>query len=175
MARPRKPTAVKVLQGTARKDRLKQHEPKPEGKTTPPRFLNRYARAEWKRIVPELDRLGLFTKVDRASLAAYCQAYGRWVETENKINALTLKAENTIDKEGNHGDASNAYLLKTQAGNVIISPLLSIANRAMDQMHEFANEFGLSPVSRSRIDATPKGKEKSDFEKLLEGVPPSEL
>jgi P27 family predicted phage terminase small subunit len=165
MPRPRKPTKLKKLEGNRGKRPLNENEPEPQGKTTPPKWLNRHAKNEWKRIVPELEALGLATKVDRASLAAYCQVYGRWVEVENKINELTSKATES------GGDASNAYLLKTQAGNVIISPLLSVANRCLEQMHTFANEFGLSPVSRSRITATAKPKEEADpLEKLLKGV-----
>ena len=157
-----------LREGEPNKSRINYNEPQPTGKTTPPRFLNRHARNEWKRIVPELDALGLFTKVDRASLAAYCQAYGRWVEVENTINKLTNKE---ID---GGGDVSKAYLLKTQAGNVIISPLLSVANRCMEQMRVFLVEFGMTPVSRSRINAQPKEKEVDPMEKLLNEIPDSE-
>lgn len=41
--------------------------------------------AEWKRIAEALNRIGLLTQVDRAALAAYCQAYGRWMEAERKL------------------------------------------------------------------------------------------
>ena len=32
-----------------------------------------------------LDEIGLLTQVDRAVLAAYCQAHGRWVEAGRKL------------------------------------------------------------------------------------------
>jgi P27 family predicted phage terminase small subunit len=161
MSRIPKPTSYKILSGEPNKSRINFNEPQPTGKTTPPKFLNHWAKNEWKRIVPELERLGLFTKVDRASLAAYCQVYGRWVETENKINELTTKAIES------GGDASNAYLLKTQAGNVIISPLLSVANRCLEQMKTFLVEFGMTPVSRSRINLAQKDKDIDPLEELL--------
>lgn len=119
-------------------------------KTTMPKFLNRHAKAEWKRITPELEAAGLLTKIDRSSLAAYCQAYGRWVDTENKIQAIISKAE----EQGK--DSTNAYLLTTAQGNIIISPLLSVANRCLEQMHTFLCEFGMTPASRSRISAAAK-------------------
>lgn len=165
MRKPHRPTAIKILQGEPNKDRINYNEPQPEGTTTVPRWLNRQAKTEWKRIVPELYRLGLLTKIDRSSLAAYCQAYGRWVQVENKINALIKKQA--------EGDEANAYLLKTQAGNIIISPLLSVANRCLDQMKTFLVEFGMTPISRTRLEMKPEDK-KDDMENLLNEVPMSE-
>ena len=156
-----RPTQIKILEGEKNKNRINYNEPQPTGKTTSPKFLNRHARNEWRRVVPELERLNLFTKIDRASLAAYCQAYGRWVETEFKLNELTAKAIES------GGDASNAFLLKTQAGNVIISPLLSVANRCLEQMHTFLIEFGMTPVSRTRISTVNKAETGDALEDLL--------
>jgi P27 family predicted phage terminase small subunit len=169
MARHPRPTVIKKLQGEPNKNRINNNEPQPQGKTTPPRFLNRYAKNEWKRLYKELENLDLLKNVDRMAFAEYCQAVGMLVETENKINELTEKAIKT------GGDASNAYLLKTQAGNVIISPLLSIRNRLIEQVHMLGCEFGMTPVSRSRINVQPKPKEEDPMEKLLSSVPNSEL
>jgi phage terminase small subunit len=36
---------------------------------------------EWKRIVPELDRLGVLTSVDGAVIEAHCVTYGEIVAT----------------------------------------------------------------------------------------------
>ncbi len=151
MARIPRPTKMKILEGEKNKDRINIHEPQPrDGRPTCPDFLSRPAKAEWKRIVPELEAMGLLTKVDRTALAAYCQAYGRWYEAENKIKKLEKQL---LD---NNKDAADAYLLKTQAGNVIISPLLSVANRCMEQMKSFMVEFGMTPACRSRISANPQ-------------------
>jgi len=159
----KKPTALHKLEGDIHKERWPKNEPQPQGATTVPKFLNKHAKNEWKRIAPELERLGLLTKVDRSTFAAYCQAYGRWVETEYRLNELTDKALET------NNDASNAYLLKTQAGNIIISPLFSVANRCLEQMRIFGTEFGLTPVSRSRINITPKPEGIDAMEALLSG------
>ncbi len=35
------------------------------------------SKAEWKRLAQEMHRLGIISQLDRAALAAYCQAYGR--------------------------------------------------------------------------------------------------
>ena len=43
------------------------------------------AKAEWKRLARYLHDLGIISELDRSALAAYCQAYGRWVEAERKL------------------------------------------------------------------------------------------
>jgi len=169
MPRVTKPTVLKKLEGDIHKERFPKNEPQPQGATSIPKFLNRWAKNEWKRITPELERLGLLTKIDRTHLAAYCQAYGKWVEVENKINELS---EIEIKKSGN---ASMAYLLKTQAGNVIISPLMSVSNRCVEQMGAFAKEFGMTPVSRTHLNSVPKEKEVDPMERLLQDAPMREL
>jgi len=75
---PPKPTALKLFAGTFRKDRAPKREPKPaqtKGFPKPPSFLGQIAKQEWRRVVPELHKLGILTKVDRAALAAYCESY----------------------------------------------------------------------------------------------------
>ena len=37
--------------------------------------------------MPELEAAGLLARADRAALAAYCQAWARWVEAEQKIQS----------------------------------------------------------------------------------------
>lgn len=161
MARIPRPTKMKILNGEPNKNRINRKEPQPISlKTTCPAHLKGSARSEWKRITPELEAMGLFSKIDRAALAAYCQAYGGWVEVSKRINEIqdeALKANK---------DSTNAYLLKTQAGNVIISPLLSVRNRFMEQMRQFLSEFGMTPVSRSRINIEKESKE-DDLDKFL--------
>ncbi|WP_428939684.1 phage terminase small subunit P27 family [Fontivita pretiosa] len=103
---------------------------------TCPAHLKGEARREWKRIVPELRKLGLLTRIDRAALAAYCQAWGRWVEAEAKLQ-------------------ETGVVIRTKQGNVIHNPYLGVANTAMKLIHKFLTEFGLTPVSRTRVHLAP--------------------
>ena len=50
-----------------------------------PTHLSPEAREEWDRVAGELYDLGVLSAVDRAALAAYCQAYGRWVAAEREL------------------------------------------------------------------------------------------
>ena len=86
-----KPTRLKLIEGNPGKRPLNKHEPKPEPKVpTCPAHLCPAAKAEWKRLSRELFVLGIVTALDRAALAAYCQAYGRWAEAERKLKETPM-------------------------------------------------------------------------------------
>ncbi len=128
-----KPTRLKALAGNPGKRPLNRHEPQPRsGLPRCPTQLSEEAKREWKRISQELERLGLLTVLDRAALSAYCQAWGRWIEAEERLRQ--------------HG-----VIVKSPNGFPVQSPYLAVANKAMAQMGKLLVEFGLSPSSRSRI------------------------
>jgi P27 family predicted phage terminase small subunit len=142
--RPPKPTHLKILQGNPGKRALPKNEPKPEATIPiPPDHLSNYAMEEWKRIAPQLEKLGLISRIDRTALAAYCQTYGRWVDAEEKL-------------------LNTGLIMKTKDGNIIQNVLLGIANRALLLMHRYMVEFGMTPSSRARLGGagTPKSEKK---------------
>ena len=80
-----KPTALKRYNGNPGKRPLNLAEPiPPDGLPDCPDHLSDSARTEWHRLAAVLHGMGIFTTVDRAALAAYCQTYGRWVEAEER-------------------------------------------------------------------------------------------
>ena len=103
---------------------------------TCPAHLNPSAKAEWKRLASEMQRLRILSQLDRAALAAYCQAYGRWVEAERQLKETPT-------------------LIRLPSGYIQPSPWLSIANKQLELMHKYLSELGLSPVSRSRVNKLP--------------------
>jgi P27 family predicted phage terminase small subunit len=164
-----KPLELKKLEGDIHKGRWPKNEIQPpEGKTTMPKFLNQHARNEWKRLAPRLYAMGLLNPNYRADFANFCQSWGMLVDVENKLKELNKKALES------GGDSSNAYLLRTQAGNVIISPLLSIRHRLQEQVHTLGCQFGLTPVSRGQINLVPILEEEDPMEKLLREIPDRE-
>ena len=96
-----------------------------------PDHLSPDARKEWRRIATPLHRAGVLTVFDRAALAAYCQAWARWIEAERKL-------------------AETPTLIKAPSGYPIQSPWLSIANKQLELMNRFMGELGLSPSARGR-------------------------
>lgn len=97
-----------------------------------PAHLSEVAYREWRRLATPLFEASILTLADRAALAAYCQAWARWVEAEIRL-------------------AETPTLLKTPSGYVQQSPWLSVANKQMDLMGRFMGELGLTPSARSRI------------------------
>ena len=154
-----KPTKLKILEGNPGKRPLNKFEPQPKVENPScPSFLCYEARVEWKRIVPKLMALGLISRIDRAALAAYCQAYGRWVKAEKALKAVEDKFKNV--------NAGGGLCYQTPKGYWVTQPLVSVANKALEQMHKFLIEFGMTPASRTRISM--KSSESDDpLDKLL--------
>ena len=118
-----KPTRLKAIEGNPGKRPLTRNEPKP----TPvapscPSWLDTEAKAEWRRVAPELERLGLLTLVDRAALTGYCLAWSHLVT-----------AEKAMQPEGH------------------ISPHFTVFKASLQAVRAFCTEFGLTPSSRGRM------------------------
>ena len=118
-----------------------------------PAHLLPEARKEWKRITPELERYGLISKLDRAALALYCQAYARWVWAELQLqqaaaDAATRRAE--AEAKGQIWAGGDGYTVPTPNGHMTYSPHWVIANKAMEQVNKYLADFGLSPTNRGR-------------------------
>ena len=97
-----------------------------------PVHLNRAAAVEWRRVAKALHEAGVLTTFDRAALAAYCQAYGRWVEAEERLRETSM-------------------LIRTPSGHVQQSPLLGIVHKQLEIMGRYMVELGMTPAARSRV------------------------
>ena len=146
------PTALKELEGNPGKRPLNENEPKPQKKApTCPKWLEPEAKKEWRRLAKQMEEIGILTRVDMAAFAGYCQAYARWKEAEEFISQ--------------HGT-----IVKTPSGYYQQLPQVSIAQTYLKIMNRFAEQFGLTPASRSRIVAADVGKYSEDeMEKILNG------
>jgi len=128
-----KPTYLRILEGNRSRRPLNENEPKVKaGLPEPPKFLMGEALAEWRRVADELVALGIMAKAYRAALAAYCQAWARWVEAEGHLK-------------------DEAMIYKTSTGYPVINPWWTVSNRAQEKMETFLTHFGLSPAAMSRI------------------------
>ena len=141
MPQPRKPTALRIIEGNREKRPIPKNEPKPRRAIpVPPAHLDAYALDEWNRITPELDAIGMLTAIDGTALAGYCVCVSRWRQAEEAIQRMKKRDALT-----------SALMIKTTNGNAIQNPLIGVANRAMLMAIRFAGEFGMSPAARARL------------------------
>ena len=152
--RPPKPTVIKILEGNPGKRPINKNEPKPKPIAPKcPSWLkkDKVAHAEWKRVVPKLEKLGLLTEVDGAALEGYCKAYSRWVEAETQMDQL----KSTVFKP----NKDTNYIQQL--------PQVSIAQKYLAVVKAFCSEFGLTPSARSRMTLPGQVEEEDPMEALL--------
>ena len=101
------------------------------GRPTMPGDLPTEAKAEWRRVVPELERMAYITRLDRALLIRYCTAWADWLELDAQL-------------------AQTGRLVKGRDGNWVRNPLWLLRRDAEQTATELARQLGLTPDSRVR-------------------------
>jgi P27 family predicted phage terminase small subunit len=140
------PTHLKLVRGTARRDRINQAEAKPRmGALTPPAHLSARAKAAWKAVAPKLQRLGLLTELDNWALAAACEAYADLAAARAALKAA---------------GGGLTYESATPTGVIVRPrPELRMISDADRRFRQWLTEFGLTPAARSRVTADPPREE----------------
>jgi P27 family predicted phage terminase small subunit len=146
-----KPTKQKKLSGNPGRRPLPP-EPKLEaGIPTCPDWLSQEGKEEWRRLIPQLKKARMLVAIDRAALAACCQA---WAEFE--IATKTLDKEGRIIDEpivrgGEQiGTIKKAHPAKKQQAD------------ALSRLKSLLIEFGLTPASRSKAAAGGEPENRDD-------------
>jgi phage terminase small subunit len=131
-----------------------------------PQHLLPAARKEWKRIAPELEKLGLISKIDRAALALYCQEYAWWAwheaclqrdiasASEKQAAFEAARAEVVARGEqwtGGEWAGGNGYMIETPNGNLTYNPHWVGRNKSAEKLSRFQAMFGMSPSARGRV------------------------
>jgi P27 family predicted phage terminase small subunit len=139
-----KPSVLRALEG----QRVNKQEPKPDRTISRcPMWLEGEAKTEWNRIVPELQRLRLLTKVDITALIGYCQSWARYVEAEQYLS-------------------KNDTVFVTETGYMQQVPQVGMAQKYLKLCQSFMTEFGLTPSSRAKL-SIPGENVDDDMEKFL--------
>ena len=153
---PRKPTAKKVAEGTYRADRAPANEPQPSTERPRcPSWLRQTAKDFWARLLPELESQGCLGRIDGTILSRYCEMWARWVAASKVLQA-----------EG------ETYTVRTSTGTVVRKrPEVDIVKELDAAMRRTEVEFGMSPASRTKIEATtPQVIEDTSKRKFFEVV-----
>lgn len=151
------PANVHMLRGNASKksldELLGQFNPEVDIPDCP-RHLWQEAKKEWRRVCPELEKYGLISKLDRAALALYCQAWARYVWAEQMLaREMKIAAEKQAAAiaSGQEWKGGDGFMIPTPNGSFAYSPYWVASKQAADHVDKFLASFGLSPSSRARV------------------------
>lgn len=135
------PTAIKAARGNPGKRPLNANEPTMEPSLPPcPRWIKGEARAEYRRAGNLLAQMRVVTPADRAPLSEFAVVWARWCEAERMV-------------------AEKGMLVLGVEKKPIQNPYLSVARQSLDQLIRLQAELGLTPSSRSRLQAAPIEKD----------------
>lgn len=123
---PPKPTKLKIVEGNPGKRKLNDREPAYAAGAVCPEWLEPEGKAEWERLAPELDRMGMLTVADQHEFAAYCQAFARWRQAQERITESGLEL-------------------------AIAKGYVNAAQKARQDMQRTAAKFGFTPSDRTGI------------------------
>lgn len=152
-----KPSNVHYLNGNPSKKPSHQLmdslQPEIEIPGCPPHLLPE-AKKEYKRIMPELVRYGLISKLDRAALCLYLQSWAELVWAEKMLKRNMDRAAKSMaeaEAKGEEYKGGDGMTEVTTNGNVIYSPYWVIANKSRHNVDKFLQNFGMSPSARARV------------------------
>lgn len=147
-----KPTHIKLLTGNPGQRKINRREPVPRaGVPTPPSFLGRAAKQEWRRCLQDSPP-GLVSRLDRHVLALYCMNAARIAELQQ-----------VLEEQG--------MTVVTGTGYPMPRPEMGIQTKLQTIQARLCAELGFSPSSRSRVTMAEPPAKDPDEELLFGGRP----
>ena len=139
MANPKKPTALKIIEGNKGKRALNKQEPDPEylNDLTAPAWLDKESADVWNEIVPVLREAKLLTKADVPTLSAGCVAFAKYRLASRRL-----------------GDD---LVVEGPKGGYYVNQWMVAQSMAFKQAMGVFEKFGMSPAARTRIAVNPQG------------------
>jgi P27 family predicted phage terminase small subunit len=139
MGRPRKPTALHLVNGNPGKRALSGNEPEPMLLTdlSPPAHLSERSAAIWREVAPMLRRLQVLTEAD--------------------VLALEMLCDSVADYRLARAELGDDFVRPTGKGGEMVSQWLVAKQMSSKRAEAFMSKFGMDPVSRSRVMVEPQG------------------
>ena len=104
----------------------------------------REAKAEWRRVVPELARLKLLSRMTRTSMASYCETWSAFVEATKVVH------EEGVVREGRSGQ--------------MVHPAFKAQMAASAELRRWAIEYPLTRASEQKVKPVEEPDVASDFD-----------
>ena len=104
----------------------------------------RGTRAEWRRVIPTLERLDLIKPQDRAMLVAYCET---WALFEKSTRIVARDGPDVVNRVTRKDGSVSESKAKHPAVNVMIA--------AEAELRRYSELFGLNPVAERNVAAVP--------------------
>ena len=151
---PPKPSALKKLQGTFRKDRTARNElVAPPGAPPTPNFppkVRKVGAAKWAELVPLLLERGTLSKEDGVALEQFCRFWAQW---------LTYQ-----------GAAEREPMIESMYGPKV-NPAAELALKLEQRLTALGDRLGLTASARSKVSVPEKQKPEDTSEAFLFGKP----
>jgi P27 family predicted phage terminase small subunit len=153
MASPKPvPTALRLIQGNPSKRAINKTEPKKvSANLKVPGHLDPIAKTQWKNLAKTLDELGVLSQTDLSALEQCCETYARIRRLRIVIKKLGGTAYESVKPDGE-------VLWKAY-------PQVAQLERAETNHKAYLTEIGLTPSSRSKIQAIDKKDDNDPLEK----------
>jgi len=154
------PTNIVRLTGNPGKKALNTYEPTPvdTSQPDPPSFLDTYALKEWNEVCDGLNAMGVFTKIDKAILAAYCDSYSLWKRCSEQLK-----------KNAKERGAGNELVDTTKNNNTIYSVLVGTMNSAKSDTIKYAEKLGMTASARRSLGGVEGNGGKGKYTGLIGG------
>src|SRR5690606_31091979 len=110
---------------------------------SPPSWMNKEAKKEYKRIAPLLNRLPI-ADLDLMAVSAYCDNVAKYIEASGVVDEMGQVVEET-DSQGNP--------------KLKVNPWFTTMMQASNGIRSYAGQLGMTIDSRMRI-VVPKEEEK---------------
>ena len=136
-----KPTALKILQGEKRPERLNPSEPKPERATIDaPAHLNEFEKKYWNYYFPILYKMNIMTLADAKQLEIFCEIcaehdiYRQEVIDTGRFQTVPITANGEVVGE-----------------KKVINPAVKHLVESRKQIDRIGGTLGLNPADRGRL------------------------
>lgn len=100
-----------------------------------------------------LQSAGVLTRMDQLALAMLCESWSAWRDATNKVKKY------------------GPLIKSPKTGIPMLSPYYIVMHRSHEQVRSLLAEFGMTPSSRTRVQAAPQPKPRS---RLFEALNDSE-